>query len=139
LTFEQTAGAMAVLADSGFTASRIGTGLRGIFTELGKTSADVEKSLKDLSEQNISLSEAVDLVGKRNAAQLITLLKNIDAIEKGNEKYYEQGRALESSAKSVDNFAGQMGLLNSAFVELQISIGQSIAKSNILLGVLDGI
>ena len=64
LTFEQTAGAMAVLADNGFTASRVGTGLRGIFTELGKTSADVEASLKSLSEQNISLSEAVDLVGK---------------------------------------------------------------------------
>jgi septal ring factor EnvC (AmiA/AmiB activator) len=30
LTLEQTAGAMAVLADNGFTASRIGTGLRGI-------------------------------------------------------------------------------------------------------------
>lgn len=138
LSLEQTAGAMAVLADNGFTASRVGTGLRGIFTEIGKTSANVESSLKSLADQNISLSEAVDLVGKRNAAQLITLLKNIDAIEKGNDKYYQQGRALESAAKNVDNFAGQMGLLNSAFVEFQISIGDSIAKSNILLGVLDG-
>ncbi len=138
LSLEQTAGAMAVLADNGFTASRVGTGLRGIFTEIGKTSANVESSLKSLADQNISLSEAVDLVGKRNAAQLITLLKNIDAIEKGNDKYYQQGRALESAAKNVDNFAGQMDLLNSAFVEFQISIGDSIAKSNILLGVLDG-
>ncbi len=138
LSLEQTAGAMAVLADNGFTASRVGTGLRGIFTEIGKTSADVESSLKKLAKQNISLSEAVDLVGKRNAAQLITLLKNIDAIDKGNDKYYQQGRALESAAKNVDNFAGQMGLLNSAFVEFQIGIGDSIAKSNILLGILDG-
>ena len=137
LTFEQTAGAMAVLADSGFTASRIGTGLRGIFTELGKTSADVEASLNSLAEQNISLSEAVDLVGKRNAAQLITLLKNIDAIDEGNEKYYEQGRALQSAAKQVDNFAGQMDLLNSAFREFQINIGESISNSDILLSVLD--
>ena len=137
LTFEQTAGAMAVLADNGFTASRVGTGLRGIFTELGKTSADVEASLNSLAEQNISLSEAVDLVGKRNAAQLITLLKNIDAIDEGNEKYYEQGRALQSAAKQVDNFAGQMDLLNSAFREFQINIGESISNSDILLSVLD--
>ena len=137
LTFEQTAGAMAVLADNGFTASRVGTGLRGIFTELGKTSADVEASLNSLAEQNISLSEAVDLVGKRNAAQLITLLKNIDAIDEGNEKYYEQGRALQSAAKQVDNFSGQMDLLNSAFREFQINIGESISNSDILLSVLD--
>ena len=138
LTLEQTAGAMAVLADNGFTASRVGTGLRGIFTELGKTSADVESSLKKLANQNISLSEAVELVGKRNAAQLITLLKNIDAIEEGTGKYYEQGRALESAAKNVDNFAGQMDLLNSAFKEFQIGIGDSIAESNILLSIMDG-
>jgi len=137
LTFEQTAGAMAVLADSGFTASRIGTGLRGIFTELGKTSADVEKSLKDLANQNISLSEAVDLVGKRNAAQLITLLKNIDAIDEGNSKYYQQGRALESAAKQANSFSGQMEILTSNFKEFQIQIGNTIVESDILLAVLD--
>ena len=137
LTFEQTAGAMAVLADNGFTASRIGTGLRGIFTELGKTSADVESSLKSLAEQNISLSEAVDLVGKRNAAQLITLLKNIDAIDKGNTKYYQQGRALESAAKQANSFSGQMEILTSNFREFQIEIGNVIVESDLLLSVLD--
>lgn len=139
LTFEQTAGAMAVLADSGFTASRIGTGLRGIFTELGKTSADVEASLNSLAEQNISLSEAVDLVGKRNAAQLITLLKNIDAIKEGNSKYYEQGRALESAAKQAGTFSGQMEILTSNFKEFQIEIGKSVVESELLLYVLDGL
>ena len=139
LTFEQTAGAMAVLADNGFTASRIGTGLRGIFTELGKTSADVESSLKSLADQNISLSEAVDLVGKRNAAQLITLLKNIDAIDEGNSKYYEQGRALESAAKQANSFSGQMDILTSNFREFQIEIGNVIVESDLLLGVLDAL
>ena len=137
LTFEQTAGAMAVLADNGFTASRVGTGLRGIFTELGKTSADVEASLKSLSEQNISLSEAVDLVGKRNAAQLITLLKNIDAIDEGSAKYYQQGRALESASKQANSFSGQMEILTSNFREFQIEIGNVIVESDLLLSVLD--
>ena len=82
---------MAVLADNGFTASRIGTGLRGILTELAKTSVDAEQELKSLAEQNISLSEAVDLVGKRNAAQLITLLDNIEAIDESTNSYYQQG------------------------------------------------
>ena len=137
LSLEQTAGAMAVLADNGFTASRVGTGLRGIFTELGKTSSDVEESLRQLAKENLSLSEAVDLVGKRNAAQLITLLNNIDALDEGTGKYYEQGRALQSAAKQVNNFSGQMDLLNSAFKEYQISIGDAIAQSDLMLGVLD--
>ena len=137
LTLEQTAGAMAVLADAGFTASRVGTGLRGIFTELGKTSADVEGSLKKLADQQISLAEAVDLVGKRNAAQLITLLKNIDAIDEATGKYYEQGRAFESAAKQVDTFEGQVKLLNSAWTEFQIGLGDFIANSNIVLPILD--
>ena len=136
LSFEQTAGAMAVLADNGFTASRVGTGLRGIFTELGKTSADVEKSLKSLAQQNLSLSEAVELVGKRNAAQLITLLDNIDALDEGTGKYYEQGRALASSAQQLDTFSGQMSLLNSAFRETQIRFGSFILESDLVLDVL---
>lgn len=137
LTLEQTSGAMAVLSDNGFTASRVGTGLRGIFTELGKTSADVEASLNSLAEQNISLSEAVDLVGKRNASQLITLLDNIEAIDESTTKYYEQGRSLESAAKQADTLSGQIEILTANYKEFQIGIGNVIAESNILLGVLD--
>jgi len=136
LTLQQTTGAMAALADAGFTASRIGTGLRGIFTELGKTSADVEVSLKSLAEQNISLGEAVELVGKRNAAQLLTLLKNIDAIEEGNEKYYQQGRALIAASEQADTFSGQMEILNSEFKKFQIGIGDAIVQSDLFINVL---
>ena len=136
LTLQQTTGAMAALADAGFTASRIGTGLRGIFTELGKTSADVEVSLKSLAEQNISLGEAVELVGKRNAAQLLTLLKNIDAIEEGNEKYYQQGRALIAASEQANTLSGQMEILNSEFKKFQISIGDAIVQSDLFISVL---
>lgn len=137
LNLEQTAGAMAVLADNGFTASRVGTGLRGIFTELGKTSADVEASLNSLAEQNISLSEAVDLVGKRNASQLITLLKNIDAIDDSTSSYYEQGKAFESAAKQADTFAGRIELVTANFREYQKSIGDSLFNTNLFLGAMD--
>jgi DNA-binding ferritin-like protein (Dps family) len=136
LSLEQTAGAMAVLADNGFTASRIGTGLRGIFTELGKTSADVEASLNSLAEENLSLGEAVELVGKRNAAQLLTLLKNIDAINEANDTYYQHGRALISAAKQADTFSGQMGILTSNFREFQINLGNALVDSNIFTRAL---
>jgi len=137
LNLEQTAGAMAVLADNGFTASRIGTGLRGIFIELGKTSADVEASLNSLAEQNISLSEAVDLVGKRNAAQLITLLKNIEAIDDSTSSYYEQGKAFQSAAKQADTFAGRIDLVTANFREYQKAIGDSLVNTELFLTAID--
>tara|TARA_R110002153_G_scaffold63898_1_gene171231 strand:+ start:1890 stop:5324 length:3435 start_codon:yes stop_codon:yes gene_type:complete len=136
LTFQQTAGAMAVLADNGFTASRIGTGLRGILTELAKTSVDAEAELKSLAEQNLSLSEAVDLVGKRNAAQLITLLDNIEAIDKSTNSYYEQGRALTAASKQASSFSGQLQLMNSAFRQFQITTAAWVAESDVLINVL---
>ena len=80
-TFAETAGAMALLADNGFTASRVGTGLRGILTELGTDGEDLTAIIRRLADEEISFAEAVDLVGKRNAAQLITLVDNIDALE----------------------------------------------------------
>lgn len=137
LDLQQTAGAMAVLADSGFTASRVGTGLRGILTEIGKTSVDAQDALQQLAKDNISLSEAVELVGKRNAAQLVVLLKNIDAIDESTESYYQQGRAFEAAAKQGATFAGQVDIMNSAFEKFQINIGKTIAESNFVVVFLE--
>tara|TARA_R110002167_G_scaffold9942_8_gene45865 strand:- start:1706 stop:5395 length:3690 start_codon:yes stop_codon:yes gene_type:complete len=136
LSFAQTTAAMAKLADSGFTASRIGTGLRAILTEIGSTSADVGAELSDLAAREISLAEAVELVGKRNAAQLITLLKNIEVIENGGEAYNEQGRAAVAAAKSIDTVSGQLALLNSAYEKIQVSIGQFVIGTDLVLEVL---
>ena len=126
-----TSAAMAVLADNGFTASRVGTGLRAIFTELGKTTADVRLEIEELAKRNLSLSEAVDLVGKRNAAQLLTLVRNVDVLKESNKEYYEQGRAMESSAKQIDTVSGQLQLLSSRYNEVQIGIGEAILKTGL--------
>lgn len=133
LNLEQTAGAMAVLADNGFTASRIGTGLRGILTEIGKTSVDATVELQRLAQENISLSEAVDLVGKRNAAQLITLLDNIEAIDDSTDKYYQQGRAAEAAAKQSNTFAGQVQLLTSAWNAFRRDLASFVAESDLVI------
>ena len=136
LNLQETAGAMAILADNGFTASRVGTGLRGIFTELGTETIDIKGKLRELSKENLSLSEAVDLVGKRNAAQLITLVDNIDVLDKAEDAYYSKGRALESAAKQANTFQGNLAILNSAIDKYQIGIGESIIKSGIFRTIL---
>ena len=136
ISLEQTAGAMAILADNGFTASRVGTGLRAIFTKLGTESADVEGRLKQLAEQNLSVADAAELVGVRNASQLITLLANIDALDESNDKYYEMGRAMKAAATQSTSLSGQTQILKSEINRLQVSIGEAIVSSDLFTSAI---
>lgn len=131
-SFNETAAAMALLADNGFTASRIGTGLRGIFTELSTTGEDLLTVIKKLESENISLAQAVDLVGKRNAAQLITLIDNVEQLEKAETSYYAVGAAAIASAQQIDTYSGNLDLLKSAFNRVQIQFGEFLKSAKLL-------
>ena len=131
-SFRETSTAMAILADNGFTASRIGTGLRGILTELSTTGKDLTTVIRELAEEEISLGEAVDLVGKRNAAQLITLIENSEVLEDLEGKYYNVGSAAIASAQQIDTYAGNLDLLKSAFNRVQIEFGNFLKVSGLL-------
>ncbi len=135
-SFVELSGAMAILADNGFTASRIGTGLRGILTELGKTGQDLESIIRDLADEEISFAEAIELVGKRSAAQLLTLVENIEALEDAERAYLDTGAAILASSKQISTFAGNTELLNSAWNAFLINLGEFIAKSNFVRGSL---
>jgi hypothetical protein len=138
-TFEETSVAMALLADNGFTASRIGTGLRGILTELSTTGKDLNTVVEDLADKEITLAEAVDLVGKRNAAQLITLVEAAKTqkelggtLDDLRDKYFNQGSAAIAAAQQVDTFQGNLDLLKSAVNRVQISFGNLLKTSKFL-------
>jgi len=135
-SFVELSGAMAILADNGFTASRIGTGLRGILTELGKTGQDLESIIRDLADEEISFAEAIELVGKRSAAQLLTLVENIEALEDAESAYLDAGAAILASSKQISTFAGNTELLNSAWNAFLINLGEFISKSNFVRGAL---
>lgn len=136
LTFEQTSAYMKELSDNGFTASRIGTGLRSIFIELKQSGEPLNDTLKRLAKENLSVAEAVDLVGKRAAAQLLSILRNIDATEKQTSIEESLAATLKASAAEMSTVSGQLKLLKSAYNELQISIGESITSSEIFLDLI---
>ena len=136
LSLQQTAGAMGVLADNGFTASRVGTGLRAVFTKLGTQTVDIQSKLQELAKQNLSVADAAELVGVRNASQLITLLANIDALDESNPKYYEMGRALKAAATQSTSVTGQLAILKSEINKTQISIGEAIVNTEVFSAVL---
>ncbi len=135
-SFVELSGAMAILADNGFTASRIGTGLRGILTELGKTGQDLESIIRDLSDEEISFAEAIELVGKRSAAQLLTLVENIEVLEDAESAYIDAGAAILASSKQISTLKGNTELLNSAWNAFLINLGDFVARSNFVRGAL---
>ena len=138
-TFAETAEYMKVLADNGFTASRIGTGLRSIFTDLKKPGEDLTKTLKELADANISVAEAKDLVGRRAAAQLLVILREIDAMDSSAIATDNLADSLKAASAQMSTSAGRVDILKSAFEEFKLKIGEAIVNTEFffeLIGLL---
>lgn len=135
-SLSETAAAMALLANAGFSASRIGTGLRQVFIELGKEGGSVIDQLEELAKSGVSLGEALDITDERTAAALQTLALGAPTIRQMAADFETMGRAAQASAIQTDTWAGQTKLLNSAFNDFQVTIGSVIADSRILIGLI---
>lgn len=136
LAFDQTAKVLGVLSDNGFSASRAGTGLRKILIDLKKPGETITETLNDLADANISVQRAEELVGKTAAAQLITILKNIDAVNEvtiAQEGFAEQLRA---TSVQMSSLSGQLDILSSAYSELQLSVGDFLIQNELILELI---
>ena len=125
ITFQETAAAMGVLADSGFQASRIGTGLRKILLEVGQSGESLKQTLTSLKGEQLSLNEITEIFGKTAVAQATVLINNIDKLEEYSGKFGELGAATQASAKQIDTLEGKIKLLNSAFGAFLIKLADT--------------
>lgn len=144
LSFRETAGYMQILSDAGFKASKIGTGLRDIFIDLKQPGESLSQTILRLSKENIGLSEAVDLVGKTSASQFLVLLRNAEIIEQLSSETYNAKMATEDlsklllqTAKNMSTVSANVASLSTAWESYQFGIGGAIAKTEILLDILD--
>jgi len=136
LDFDKTATILGVLSDNGFSASRAGTGLRGILLKLKKPGEDITETLNNLAASNISVSKAEELVGRTSAAQLITILQNIDAINQNSIAQEGFAEQLRSTGAQMSSFSGQLDILKSAYSELQISVGSFLVQNELVLQLI---
>lgn len=139
LSFNDLAGYLETLSDNGFTASRIGTGLRTIFIDLKEQGRPLIDTLRELAEKNISVAEAEELVGKRAAAQLLVLVRNNEELQNGTNINEDFADALSASARQMTTTAGKLAVLDSAYENLRIGIGEVISKSSIFLTIIDAL
>ncbi len=125
ITFQETAAAMGVLADSGFQASRIGTGLRKILLEVGESGETLKETLQNLKDEQLSLNDITEIFGKTAVAQATVLVNNIDKLEEYSGKFGQLGAATQASAKQIDTLEGKIKLLNSAFDAFLIKLADT--------------
>lgn len=136
LSFEETASYLSVLADNGFSASRAGTGLRKIFLDLKQPGEDISQTLQRLADRNLGLAEAEQLVGKTAAAQLVVLLRNLDATKQQISASEGLTDILIQNARANSTLIGQYNILTNTIEDFQIAIGDAITNSEFLLDVI---
>ena len=108
------------LADSGIRGSQAGTSLRRIITDMAMTGKPAKQALAELSEKGITLSDAMDEVGRTAQTSLLVLSKNMDGVEKLTEIYNKaEGAAKDMAETQLNTLGGSIDLLTSA-IEGQI-------------------
>ena len=140
LTLADTSAFMKVLADNGFTASKIGTGLRNIFIKIKESGKPLIETLEELADKNISLADSVELVGIRSAGQFTVLLDNIDILKESVSVTNALTQARVAEAAQMKTTAAQADVLKAVYENLQLTVGTAIADNEVLLkgiGLLD--
>ena len=137
VSVQETGALLGVLTNNGITASRAGTGLRQIFLELGADGGTLIGILDDLASQNITLSEAEELVGKRAAGALSILIDQREEIGRLIDAQDTLVASTIASARQNSTFEAQIQGLKAATDRLLISLGNWITKTEVVLELIE--
>ena len=137
VSIEETSALLSVLADASLSGSMAGTALRRILNELAATGKPFGEALADLTAKGLTLADANDEVGRRAQVALLILAKNGDKLAKLKSAYEGSAGAAKEMADVMDSgLGGSMARLGSAWDELKISLGESLAP--LAHGLIDG-
>lgn len=115
-SFDELTAAMAILSDRGITASKIGTGLRNVFTKLGREGDSLRDILQRVSDEHLSFYEVAELVGRRAANQLFIMANSLDEFDNNVARSMtDYGEALKAAAKQQSTFQAKWDIMNNSF------------------------
>lgn len=116
VSIEETTAMIGALADSGIKGSHVGTSLRRILTDMAATGKPATEALAELSAKGITMSDAMDEVGRTAQTALLVLAKNqekVDSLTGSLEN--AQGAAQEMADTQLKTLGGSLALLQSAW------------------------
>lgn len=111
-SFDELTAAMAILADRGVTASKIGTGLRNVFTKLGREGDTLRDILVRVNTEQLHFYEVAELVGRRAANQLFIMADGIEEFDKKVKDADDNFNAAAiAAATQMDTFQAKLDVI----------------------------
>jgi hypothetical protein len=138
VSVEEASAMLGALANNGIKGSIAGTALKKILSELHREGKPMTQTFRELSNQNINLADANDLVGERAKGALLVLTEQMGLVDELTVSYQDaEGAAQAMAEEMMDNTAGAFKILQSATEGALIEIGESITENEVFKGVLE--
>jgi len=139
-TVESTTAKLGILANAGLDASTSGTSLRNIFLRLAKAGLTWDQAMKKVAGSEDKASTALKLFGVRSATAALILADSSEALEDYNTELLDViGTSKEMSTIMLDNVAGSMTKLSSAWEGLTLRINESSGAMKVAIDLMTDI
>jgi len=140
VSMEEASAMLGALANNGIKGGIAGTALKKILSELHQEGKPMSQTFQELSDKNLNLAEANDLVGERAKGALLVLTQQKGLVDELTTSFNNaNGSAKEMAAEMMDNTAGAFKTLQSATEGALIELGQAITENEIFKKVLQGL
>jgi phage-related minor tail protein len=122
VSIEFTTAMLGKLADAGIHGSMAGTSLRRILTEMAKTGLPTAEAFEKIAKQGMSVSDAMDEVGRTAQSALLVLADSKEQVVEMAKGLNEFGYSAQMANTQIDNLAGDITLMESAFDGFILSV-----------------
>jgi hypothetical protein len=104
------------LADAGIKGSMAGTSLRRILTEMAGTSLPAAEAFDKVAKSGISISDAMDDVGRTAQTSLLVLSENKEMVKELRKEYDKAGGSIKKMAdEQLESLDSKLILMTSAW------------------------
>lgn len=138
VSIEQTTAMLGALSNAGIQGSQAGTSLRRILTDMAMTGKPAREALEELATKGITLTDAMDEVGRSAQTSLLVLAKNMDSVN-GMTTAFENadGAVLKTATTMGDTLQGSINRLRGAWEAWLLDLNEGTGASNSFRDAID--
>ena len=138
VSIEQTTAMLGALSNAGIQGSQAGTSLRRILTDMAMTGKPAKEALEELATKGITLTDAMDEVGRSAQTSLLVLAKNMDSVN-GMTTAFENadGAVLKTATTMGDTLQGSINRLRGAWEAWLLDLNEGTGASNSFRDAID--
>jgi hypothetical protein len=138
VSIEQTTAMLGALSNAGIQGSQAGTSLRRILTDMALTGKPAKEALEQLATKGITLTDAMDEVGRSAQTSLLVLAKNMDSVN-GMTTAFENadGAVVKTATTMGDTLQGSINRLRGAWEAWLLDLNEGTGASNSFRDAID--